>query len=173
MVRFVTDRLSLEPIELSHIDDLVELDSDPEVVRYVGGVSSDHERYRTVLMPLMLAWPDAPYGFFAVYPKDARAFLGWFHLRPSVADASMLELGYRLRRSAWGQGFATEGSRALLRHAFFTLNQSEVDACADPANKASTHVMVKCGMKRVGELIHPRSGALVDRYSVRKADVIL
>ena len=164
----VTPRLRLERLGPGHLDELVELDSDPLVVRYVGGVSLGRDAYEEQVLPRLTAYDDRPFGFAAAYEQGA--FIGWFHLRPSVADPSMLELGYRLRRSAWGKGLATEGSRALLRHAFETLGESAVDACAVPDNVASTRVMVKCGMKRVGAFVHPRFDVLVDRYLVRRGE---
>jgi len=157
-------------IDASHLDDLVALDSDPEVMRHVGGVSPSREQYAEIL-PRMMTWSDRPFGFFAAYFEDR--FTGWFHLRPSVVDDRILELGYRLRREAWGRGLATEGSRALLRHAFTTLGEREVDACAVPENIASTGVMKKCGMRRVGSFVHPRLPVPVDRYLVERDAAVL
>lgn len=171
-VDLTTSRLRLVRLSAEHLDDLVALDADPEVMRFInGGEPTPRERYETDYLARMTAYDDKPYGFLAVY--EAQAFVGWFHLRPSVVDASMLELGYRLRRASWGRGFATEGSRALLRHAFDTLGEAYVDACAMPANVASTGVMMKCGMKRVGSFVHPRASVVVDRYLVRADEVVL
>ena len=166
-----TPRLRLERLGRAHLDDLVALDADPEVVRHVGGASPTRDQYESEILPRLVAYDAEPYGFVAAY--EAGAFIGWFHLRPSVFDPQVLELGYRLRRSAWGRGLATEGSRALLRHAFETLGEDVVDACAKPENVASTRVMIKCGMKRVGSFKHPRFDALVDRYLVRRDEAIL
>lgn len=166
-----TARLRLERLGPQHLDDLVELDSDPLVVRFVGGVSLDRAAQEAQVLPRLRAWDEQPYGFAAAYEDGA--FVGWFHLRPSVADPEVLELGYRLRRAAWGRGLATEGSRGILRYAFETLGQPAVDACADPANVASTRVMVKCGMRRLGTIVHPRFDKLVDRYLVTRDEAIL
>jgi len=121
-----TDRLCLRRLTAAHLPDLVELDSDPEVMRFIsGGEPSSRQRYESELLPRMLAWDAEPYGFLAAYEADA--FVGWFHLRPTVAPGeTMLELGYRLRRAAWGRGLATEGGRALVRYAF-----EELDHAAD------------------------------------------
>lgn len=165
-----TARLCLRRLTVAHLPDLVELDSDPEVMRYIsGGEANSRQRYEEVLLPRMLAWDDQPYGFLAAYEAqtqaDAGAFVGWFHLRPTVAPGeTMLELGYRLRRAAWGRGLATEGSRALLRYAFEDLGEAAVDACADPRNAASIHVMEKCGMRHAGTFVHPRVPIEVVRY---------
>lgn len=166
-----TARLCLRRLTTAHLSDLVELDADPEVMRYISnGEPNSRERYEEVLLPRMLAWDDEPYGFLAAYDAATEAFVGWFHLRPTVAPGeTMLELGYRLRRSAWGMGLATEGSRALVRYAFDELDQAAVDACADPRNAASIHVMEKCGMRFAGTFVHPRVPIEVVRYLVERS----
>ena len=59
------------------------------------------------------------YGFWAALEKAAGEFLGRFHFRPrEEAGPDEAELGYRLRKSAWGRGYATEGSRALISKGF-------------------------------------------------------
>lgn len=166
-----TPRLTLRPIVAGDLEDLLELDSDPEVMRYIsGGAPSTPADYEE-LLPRMLAHQDEPIGYFAAVDRRSSApphqrFLGWFHLRPSVVDPEVLELGYRLKRRVWGIGFATEGSLALLRRAFFELDQLAVDACALPENAASQAVLVKCGMREVGSFVHPRLATPCVRYLV-------
>ena len=163
-----TERLFLTRLTAAHLEDLVRLDSDPEVMRYLnGGVPTPREQIETEVLPRIRAWDEQPFGFLAAYEREA--FVGWFHLRPSVFDASMLELGYRLRREAWGRGLATEGGRALVRYAFDDLDRRSVDACADPRNTASTGVMIKCGMHPVGVAMHPHAPIEVVRYLVQRA----
>lgn len=162
-----SERLHLRRITAAHLGDLVELDADPAVMRYITGAPNSREVYEQELLPRMLAWDHAPYGFLAAYEADR--FVGWFHLRPSVADGEILELGYRLRRDAWGRGLATEGARTLLAHAFDALDQPAVDACAHPENTASIGVMIKCSMRRVGTFVHPRVPVEVVRYLVDRA----
>lgn len=172
-----TPRLCLRRVTPAHVDDLVALDADPDVMRYInGGEPTTRAQCEADVLPRMLAWDDHPYGFLAAYAEGTAArpgspgFLGWFHLRPSVADAAILELGYRLRRAAWGRGLATEGARALLEHAFVTLDQPAVDACTRPDNAASIAVMTKCGMRRVGTFVHPRIPIEVVRYLVGREE---
>jgi len=162
-----TPRLSLRRIDDGHLDDLVDLDSDPAVMKFInGGTPTPRETYEDSLLERMKAFADQPYGYAAAY-EDGR-FVGWFHLRPSDADPDVLELGYRLRRDAWGRGLATEGSRALVRYAFETLDAPSVDACAMPDNIASIGVMKKCGMQFAGTFFHPRAGLEVVRYLVNQ-----
>jgi RimJ/RimL family protein N-acetyltransferase len=78
------------------------------------------------------------------------AFLGWFHLRPQDGHPpDQPELGYRLRRSAWGKGYGTEGSRALIAKGFTELGARRVDASTYQDNLASRRVMEKSGMRLV------------------------
>lgn len=166
MVTFAlaTERLVLRKLGEADLDALVELDSDPEVMRYINdGVPSPRELYVDSLLPRMLAWTqDDPVGFHAAIHEGA--FVGWFHLRPSIADVDALELGYRLRRSAWGRGFATEGSRALASFAVDELRPLWIDGCARPDNLASIAVLQKCGLQYVDHRMHPRAPVEVAFY---------
>ncbi|PRQ10079.1 hypothetical protein ENSA7_02850 [Enhygromyxa salina] len=162
----------LRPVAEADLDALVSLDADPEVMRYIsGGVPNSREDYERGLLARMRAHVDQPYGFFSAFTNPSEGeYLGWFHLRPSVFDEHMLELGYRLRREAWGRGLATEGSRTLLDHAFGTLDQTVVDACALPVNTASIAVMRKLGMTYVGTFSHPRVTQMqVARYWIHRS----
>lgn len=90
------------------------------------------------------------YGFFAAIDKTNGAFLGWFHYRPRPGDPpDEPELGYRLRRAAWGRGLASEGSQALIDRGFADHDVQRVVAETMVVNTASRRVMEKCGMQQV------------------------
>ena len=90
------------------------------------------------------------FGFWAAIEKSTGEFVGWFHLRPPKRGRpDEAELGYRLRRSAWGKGYATEGSRALIRKAFTELDVKRVVAFTMAVNLASRRVMEKAGLVHV------------------------
>src|SRR5206468_7082526 len=90
------------------------------------------------------------YGFWAAIEKSTGEFLGWFHFRPPEgAGPDEVELGYRLRKSAWGKGFGTEGSRALIRKGFTELGVRRVVASTYQDNIGSRRVMEKAGLKLV------------------------
>ena len=80
-----------------------------------------------------------------------RGFLGWFHFRPGHGsdDITNIEPGYRLRRSSWNKGYATEGSRALVRMGFTDLSVERVFALTMTGNSASRRVVEKCGLTLV------------------------
>jgi len=108
-----TARLLLRKLAAEDLDELVALDADPAVMRYISdGLPTPRAKFVEILLPRMLAWPaDDPVGFYAALWADR--WIGWFHLRPSIGGDDALELGFRLHRIAWGRGLATEGARAL------------------------------------------------------------
>ncbi|MEU3454074.1 GNAT family N-acetyltransferase [Micromonospora sp. NPDC006766] len=146
-----TERLRLRRFTTADVDHLVELDSDPEVMRFLtGGQSTPKATVRDEQMPRILAQYDRHPGLGRWVALDGTSgeFLGWFALDPS-ADGTEAELGYRLRRSAWGHGLATEGSRALVRHAFETVGVRRVWAETMTVNAPSRAVMAKAGLRYV------------------------
>ncbi len=148
-----TDRIRLRQFTAADVDRLFRLDADPEVMRYVsGGRPTPREVIEHERLPTLVSYytRSTGFGFWAAIQKATGEFLGWFHFRPltgtSLADA---ELGYRLRRSAWGQGYATEVSRALVRKGFTQLGVQRVVASTDAAHAASRRVMEKTGLTLV------------------------
>ncbi len=153
-VLLTTDRLVLRRFTPDDVDLLVELDSDPAVMRYInGGDPTPRAEIADDVLPAWLAhyekWDRQ--GFFAA--EVAGEFVGWFHLRPAmhthVGEQGVLELGYRLHRSAWGKGYATEGSRALVDLAFRELDADLVVADTMAVNTASRRVMEKSGLRYI------------------------
>ena len=154
-----TKRLVLRRFSADDADHLVELDADPDVMRFVtGGVPTSREEIENEFLPAFLGYYERyeGYGFWAVIEKATGEFLGWFHFRPRPGAApGEVELGYRLRKSAWGHGYATEGSRALVRKGFTELGVQRVTAEAMAVNTASRRVMEKAGLKLVRTFHQP------------------
>ncbi|MGH3388602.1 MAG: GNAT family N-acetyltransferase [Actinomadura sp.] len=149
-----TSRLRLRRLTAADEDDLVELDGDPEVMRFLtGGRPTAREEIRRRVLPAFLGYYKRfdGFGFWAAEEKATGRFLGWFHFRPRLDEPrdGEIELGYRLRRSAWGKGYATEGSRALIRKGFTELGVERVFAETMAVNLGSRRVMEKCGLTLV------------------------
>jgi RimJ/RimL family protein N-acetyltransferase len=145
-----TRRLVIRQFTEDDAGNLFDLNSDPEVMRYLGR-AAPLEVLRDEIIPFHLA----VYGRFdrlgtwAAESVDSGEFLGWFHFRAEDGDITNIDLGYRLRRPAWGRGFATEGSRALIRMGFTELGVQRVFAHTMAANSGSRHVLEKCGLTLV------------------------
>ncbi|MEV6279287.1 GNAT family N-acetyltransferase [Nocardia sp. NPDC051832] len=175
-----TDRMVLRHFTENDAELLIELDSDPVVMRYLsGGAPTPAEQIRHETIPRLLSqyqkWDNA-FGTFAAQGRTSGEFLGWFILRPR-ADGPLneVELGYRFRKSAWGNGYATEGSIALLRKAFTEYQARLVWAETLVVNRGSRHVMEKLGMTHVRTF--PAEPPLFEgaehgevRYEITRAD---
>ena len=145
-----TERIRLDPLAEEHTELLVELDSDPEVLRFIWGRALSRDEVVERWLPRRLRADAAArgIGYWAGFDEGGH-FLGWWALAIDDEDAGTAELGYRLRRDAWGRGYATEGSRALLEHAFTTLGLPRVWAVTMAVNTPSRRVMERLGMRHV------------------------
>jgi RimJ/RimL family protein N-acetyltransferase len=145
-----TPRLAMREFTEDDVGNLFNLNSDPEVMRYLtGGRPTPREEIQDRIIPFHLAVYGRldRLGTWAAESTATGEFLGWFHLRPGPGtDLTNIELGYRLRRSAWHQGYATEGSLALISMGFTDLGAERVFGHTMTVNTASRRVMEKCGL---------------------------
>jgi RimJ/RimL family protein N-acetyltransferase len=148
-----TERLVLRRFTEDDVDNLFDLDSDPDVMRFLtGGAPTTREAIQTRFLPAFRRYYEHSegFGFWAAIEKSTGDFLGWFHFRPPEGSSpDEPELGYRLRKSAWGKGYGTEGSRALIRKGFTELGVRRVIASTYQDNIGSRRVMEKVGMTLV------------------------
>ena len=154
-----TERLVLRRFTVADADSLVDLDADPDVMRFInGGTPTPLDVITDDILPAFLDYYErfAGYGFWAAIEKSTGEFLGWFHFRPPQGGRpDEPELGYRLRKSAWGNGYATEGSRALIRKGFTELGVARVFASTMAVNVASRRVMEKSALTLVRTFHEP------------------
>jgi RimJ/RimL family protein N-acetyltransferase len=148
-----TPRLIMRQFTKDDVDNLFDLNSDPEVMRYInGGRPTPREVIRDEIIPFHLAVYNRldRLGTWAAESSATGEFLGWFHFRPGPdTDITNIDLGYRLRRSAWNKGYATEGSQALISGGFTDLGVERVFGHTMTVNTASRRVMEKCGLTLV------------------------
>jgi RimJ/RimL family protein N-acetyltransferase len=156
-----TERLILRDITLADAEFLVELDADPEVMRYIGTPPPpDPQAYRDRIRDVYLPWQSHPwYGVWIVAAQDKEVPLGWTFIRPATAarfakevgwdDPEEVEVGYRFGRSAWGSGVATEATRPLVSMAMADTAVTAIVACAHVDNLASQRVLQKLGLQRL------------------------
>lgn len=148
-----TARIELVPLSDEHLELEVELDSDPEVMRYLTGEGRTREQVTTAHRLRLATAESVPGLGFWVGFVDGQ-FVGWWLLEPPgwIDDRPVLgeaELGYRLLRRYWRQGYASEGSRELLRHGFEDLGLQRVFALTMTANAASRATMAAAGLHYV------------------------
>jgi RimJ/RimL family protein N-acetyltransferase len=150
-----TDRLLLAPLSGEHLELEVGLDADPEVMRYLTGrARSRQEVTATHARRLALAGKVDGLGYWMAFRHSDDDFVGLMMLPPANGpdqpdDPSVAELGYRLVRRHWRQGYASEASRALLRHAFDAVGMGRVIAQTMAVNTGSRAVMTAVGLRYV------------------------
>jgi len=148
-----TDRLVLRRFSEADAEHLADLDSDPEVMRFLtGGAATPRDTIEKEVLPGWLEeYRRSPgFGHWAAVERATGEFLGWFELVPlNRAEPGVVELGYRLRHTAWGKGYATEGSRALIERAFTEPAVRRIVAFTMAINTRSRRVMEAIGMRFV------------------------
>ncbi|WP_394436622.1 GNAT family N-acetyltransferase [Streptomyces sp. SGAir0957] len=145
-----TGRLALRPFTTADADDLLTLDNDPDVMRFLnGGKPTSREAILARTLPRLLHVHPCigTRGYWAAEERSSGAFLGWFEFRPlDEHSPALVELGYRLNKAAWGRGYATEGSRALIDKGFTDLGVERVTANTMAVNVRSRRVMERAGL---------------------------
>ncbi|WP_437670276.1 GNAT family N-acetyltransferase [Sorangium sp. So ce131] len=145
-----TERLNLRPHRLSDAPFMMQLNSDPEVVRYTGNAAfADEAEARAVVERLAKQYATWRMGRFVVLDRRTGEKLGWCGLR-WWEETEVADLGYRFFRKHWGAGYATESSRACIRYAFEDLGLPRLIATVMPENAASIRVLEKLGFHRTG-----------------------
>jgi len=149
-----TDRIELVPLAEEHLEHEIELDADPEVMRYLGDGrprtrEQVEEKHR---QRLEVAGRASGLGFWAGFVDGE--FVGWWILeppeRPDQGPAlGQAELGYRLLPRFWRRGLASEGARELIRHGFEDLGLMRVFAETMAVNTPSRKTMAAVGMMHV------------------------
>lgn len=144
--------MMLRRFTIDDVDAVLALDSDPRVRTFVedGQPVTREEAANTIEHWLRYHDRSDIFGFWAAIEKSSGRFLGWFHFRPRPdKPPDEPELGYRLVSEAWGQGYGTEGSRALIDKGFESPDVSRVLAETMAVHTASRRVMEKAGMRLV------------------------
>lgn len=148
-----TKRLILRTFTIDDGELILQLNSDPEVIRYTGDPVRDIEHARQILQQTILPqYVLYNHGRWAVHVKATMEFIGWCGLK-ARPERNEIDLGYRFKRSAWGQGYATESAYACLEFGFKQIGVPQIVGRAMPGNKRSLNVLKKCGMKYAGEEI--------------------
>jgi len=146
-----SQRLLLRRFTLADLPLLTELNADPEVMRYLGGINTPQQT-RAMLEGRILDYYQANpgLGVWATLLRDNGECIG-FHLLNHIQGENLIQVGYRLFPRYWGRGYATEMSVALLRYGYTQLKLPSIVAIADLPNLASQQVLLKAGLHRQGE----------------------
>jgi len=153
-----TERLGLRNWKASDIEPFIEMGKDPEVMQYFPSLLSGEES-RNLIQKLQNHFILHGYCYFAVDILETSEFIGFTGFMNQTWESKFtpcVDMGWRLKRSAWGKGYATEAAKACLEAALPKFNLKEVYAFTPDKNIPSQKVMQKIGMKYTGDFQHPK-----------------
>lgn len=157
-----TRRLVLRAFGDADRDPFAALNRDPEVVRHLQGPLS-RERSDAFVDRIDACWRERGYGLWALELAATGELLGYTGLWPAdfLPSGPGVEVGWRLRRSAWGHGYAPEAAHEALRFGFEEVGLDEIVSFTAVGNTASLRVMEKIGLRRdpARDFDHPRVDA--------------
>ena len=148
----ITERLMLRKLAQKDIDNIFLLDSNPEVMKYVGvpPVTNKQESAK-MINNILNQYEKNGTGRLAVIEKESNQFIGWSGIKLLTEEVNgfknVYELGYRFLPEFWGKGYATESAIASLDLGFNQLNTDKIYAYADVGNESSNRILTKLGLK--------------------------
>jgi len=166
-----TERLILREIQLSDVDGMFALDSDPEVHKHLGNMPiTNKDQAEKYIVLLQQQYKERGIGRWAVIHKETKDFMGWSgikYLNESEQENgfyNVYELGYRLIPKYWGKGYATESAQVWVDYMFNEAGVKSLYAAVDIPNKGSVNVLQKVGFKITDEFVFKWKGVKSDCY---------
>ena len=143
-----TERLTLRPLVVADVEEVVAVQADPEIERFLGPLDRDEALKR--LHENDREWRELGYGRMAILDRASGRFLGRAGLKywPQFEET---EAGWTLRKDAWGHGYATEAARASIEWGFASFDVPYITAMIEPPNTRSLAVAARLGMSRLRE----------------------
>lgn len=149
-----TERLILRKFAAEDLEKLIELRSDDEVIKYLGGRRLQNPEAIAKRMRFYLdCYEKLGFGMCAMIWKETGEMIGWSGLQP-LEETGETEVGYGMIKEFWGKGIGYECARAWLEYGFEKVGLERIVAVASPENKASWRIMEKCGMRREKTELH-------------------
>ena len=154
---FTSQRLGFRSWSETDIQLMAEINADPEVMAFFPAIQSLPQT-TDFIKRMQAQQASKGYCYFAVDRLDNKEFIGFIGLTDQSYEADFtpcVDIGWRLKRSAWNNGFAREGAASCLAYAFTVLALERVYSVAPKVNVRSEHIMQRIGMHKVKEFIHP------------------
>ncbi|QHT68263.1 GNAT family N-acetyltransferase [Rhodocytophaga rosea] len=162
-----TARTHLRQFAQSDLNDLYELNRDPEVMKYVGRkpLVSIYEAQLDLTRYLSYYVRASKLGVWACTEKESGTLIGLALLK-KLEPTEEIEVGYRFHRSYWGKGFATEVCKALVEYGFTQVGLKKIVGITHPDNLASQKVLKKCGLSFERKWLYQQTE--INYYSIYK-----
>lgn len=155
---FKSERLGFRNWTKSDLAEFAKINGDPDVMEYFPATLSEEET-SGFIDRLQKHYDKHGFNYFATEILETGELIGFIGLAFQEYEAFFtpaVDIGWRLKKSAWGKGYATEGARKCLEFAFNELNLDRIISTCTGKNSKSESVMKKIGMVKIGEFNHPR-----------------
>ncbi|WP_418512998.1 GNAT family N-acetyltransferase [Corallibacter sp.] len=150
-----TERLLLREMRDEDLEGMFELDSNPNVHRYLGNkpIKKIAEAQK-VIEGVKQQYKERGIGRWSVINKETDEFMGWSGIRLNTeynmnGFTKYYDVGYRLIERFWGNGYATESGKAAVQYAFHTMKLPALYATTEKNNRASHNALLKIGLHYV------------------------
>jgi RimJ/RimL family protein N-acetyltransferase len=155
---FTSERLGFRNWTPEDLDEFARLNADEEVMEHFPKTLS-REEVKDLVKRLKKQFTEKSFTYFATELLETKEFIGMIGLAFQQYESEFtpaIDIGWRLKRSAWGKGYATEGAKRCLTFGFEELAIEKIIAVCTINNHKSESVMKKIGMTKVGEFDHPK-----------------
>jgi len=147
MIALQTERLQLRPLTLGDADAIFVIFGDPVAMQYYPRTFTREDAVEWVKRNIA-RYENDDYGFLAAVLKSSGEVIGDCGIARQVVEGEpMLEVGYHLKRTHWGQGYATEAARACMEYGFRELGAEKIVSLIRPENLPSCRVAERNGMR--------------------------
>jgi RimJ/RimL family protein N-acetyltransferase len=161
---FTSDRLGFREWSANDLHAMFEICADKEVMEHFPSKLSREQTFE-LIKKRQQKFAENGFCYYAVDILETKEFIGFIGIEKQYYDAGFetpfIDIGWRLKRTTWNKGYATEGAKRCLNYAFETLKLKTIYAIATLKNDKSLRVMEKIGMKKHNSFLHP----LIDNHS--------
>ena len=169
-----TERLILRNILPTDVDGMFELDSDPDVHKYLGNTPlKSKTQSEEVIEFIIKQYSDFGIGRWAMINKQTNEFMGWSGLKLNTTTINnhtyFYDIGYRIIKRFWGKGYATESALAALDYGFNRLNLNSIYGITEINNHASHKVLLKIGLKHIENFYDENFKTNLRWYNISKS----
>ena len=169
-----TPRLVLREIRNEDIDGMFELDSNPNVHRYLGNKPIHKiEEAQKIIDSVHQQYAERGIGRWAMINKETQEFMGWSGIRLNTEynmnnHNRYYDVGYRIIERFWGNGYATESAKEAVKYAFETMSLKELFATTEIGNIASHKALLKIGLEYVEDFWFEEDKLNLRWYQINK-----
>ncbi|MCH2192700.1 GNAT family N-acetyltransferase [Kordia sp.] len=178
-IHIETERLIIRDLTEQDLDGMFAMDSDPEVHKYLGNkpIKEKAEALKYI-KSAQQQYVERGIGRWAMELRETGEFIGWCGLRLYTDytfnnRTNFHDIGYRLRREFWGNGYATEASVACLRYAFQNLKLDAVYGITEMGNAASHRILLKIGLNYIEDFYYEPEDMMLRWYEHKKENYTL